>query len=382
MSASPKPVSPETVPASSAESRATSSAALNKSAPRELSSQGLRLAEDAGVEPFLGLHLRREVTHPRLLVLAGRVEGEPLGDARLLGHGVQDVLALLDAAAVDHAEDGVRPVLVGGALVAMGDRLVVGEGVADLVYTLFRHLPDAHRVRPEARLAVVEDGREAAHDLAPLQVVGTIQQPFVREPDLPAPQVEGPRRQGGVLLQGPDGGFVVLRNVPVGALPVDLAVLRGLLLRGGALLHVERDADLEELERGQDPGLLGAAYAVEDVHGAFESQPGIGGHRHRVPEVERIVSLVVVGDAGVGVYRFGTLGEPFGWYLRGHEARLVAEDAGVEDRADLADHPSSFQRLYPADYLVPGDPHLAPDRRKRLPLQRELPLDQVEYVLV
>src|SRR3712207_6211559 len=210
-------------------------------------------AEDAGVEPLPGLHLRGEVAHPRLLVLAGGVEREPLGDAALDGHRVQDALALLDATAVDHREEGVRPVLVRRALVAVGDRLVVGENAADLVYPLDRHLPDAHRVRPEARLAVVEDGREAAHDLAPLEVVGPIEQLLMTEPDLPAPQVERTRRQGDVFLESPDGGPVVLRDVPIGALPVRLAVLRGLLLRGGALLHVERDAYLEELERGQDP---------------------------------------------------------------------------------------------------------------------------------
>src|SRR5918999_2741505 len=202
------------------------------------------------------------------------------------------------------------------------------------------------------------------------------------EPDLPAPQIERPRRQRDVFLEGTDRGLVVLRDIPIGALPVGLAVLRGLLLRGGALLHVERNAYLEELERGQDPGLLGAAYAVQHVHGALETEPGIRWHRHRVPEVVRIVSLVVVGDAGVGVYRFRALGEVVGGDPGGDQAGLVAEDAGVEDRADLAYHPPPLERLYAADDLLARDTHLAPDHRERLPLQRELALDQVEYVLV
>src|SRR5918992_1733935 len=202
------------------------------------------------------------------------------------------------------------------------------------------------------------------------------------EPDLPAPQIERPRRQRDVFLEGPDRGLVVLRDIPIGALPVGLAVLRGLLLRGGALLHVERDAYLEELERGQDPGLLGAAYAVQHVHGALEPQARVGGHRHRVPEVELVVALVVVGDAGMGVYGFGALGELVGWDLGGYQARLIAEDTGVEDGADLAYHVRPLERLYPADHLVARDSHLASDRHERLPLQRKLALDQVEYVLV
>src|SRR5215207_10144440 len=168
----------------------------------------------------------------------------------------------------------------------------------------------------------------------------------------------------------------------VGARPVRLAVLRGLLLGGGARLHVERDAYLEELQGRQNSGLLGAAYAVQHVYGVLEPQAGIGGHSHRVPEVELVVALVVVGDAGVGVYCLGAFVELVRWDLGRHQARLVAEDASVEDRADLAYNPSSFERLYPADDLAARDPHLAPDRRERLPLQRKLPLDEVENVLV
>jgi hypothetical protein len=69
-------------------------------------------------------------------------------------------------------------------------------------------------------------------------------------------------------------------------------------------------------------------------------------------------------------------------YLGGHQAGLVAEDARIEDRADLAYHPPPLERLYAADDLAAPDPHLAPDRRERLPLQRKLALDEVEYVFV
>src|SRR5215208_1002117 len=178
--ASPKPVSPVTIPASKAANSATISAALNKGAfpqnlPPEVRCLRPESAQDACVEALPGLHLGREVAHPRLLVLAGGVEGGVVCKSRLLGHRLENVLALLDAAAVDHGEDGVRPVFVGRSLVAVGDGLVVGEGVAYLLDALVRHPPDPHCIGPEAGLAVVEDRRETAHDLAVAQVVGPLQ---------------------------------------------------------------------------------------------------------------------------------------------------------------------------------------------------------------
>src|SRR5215218_3612779 len=298
-------------------------------------------AQDARIEAFPGLHLGREVAHPRLLVLAGGVEGGVICKAGLLGHRCEDVLALLDGAAVDHREDGVGPIFVGGTLVAVGDGLVVGERVTHLVDAFVGHPPDPHGVGPEAGLAVVEDRGKAAHDLAVAQIVGPLQKILMSETDLPSPQVERPRRQRYVLLEGPDGCLVILRDVPVGALAVGFAVLRGLLFRGGAGVHIQGHPDLEELQGGQDTGLLGAANVMQHVHGAFKAQAGVGRDGHRVPEVELVVAFVVVGDAGVGVDGLGALVE-----------------------------------------LVASDPKFAPDGLERLPLQRDLALDPVEYLPV
>src|ERR687898_1937024 len=379
--ASPKPVSPVTIPASNAAKRATSNAALNKEGflARSLIPES---AQYACVEALPGLHLGREVAHPCLLVLAGGVEGGVVRKSRFLGHRLEDVLALLDAAAMDHGEDGVRPVFVGRSLVAVGDGLVVGEGVAHLVDALVRHSPDPHRVGPEAGLAVVEDRREAAHDLAVTQVVGSLQELLVGEADLPSPQVERTRRQGDILLEGPDGGLIVFRDVPVGTLPVGLAVLGRLFLGRSAGIHIQGHPDLEELQGGQNAGLLGAAYAVQHVDGAFESQAGVGRDGHGIPEVELVVALVVVGDAGVGVYSLGAFAQPVCLDPGGDQARLVAEDARVEDGADLAYHPPPLERLYAPDHLVARDAQLAPDGLERLPLQRDLALDPVEYLPV
>src|ERR671911_1231931 len=379
--ASPKPVSPVTIPASNAAKRATSNAALNKEGflARSLIPES---AQDACVEALPGIHLGREVAHPRLLVLAGGVEGGVICKSRLLGHRLEDVLALLDGAAVDHGEDGVRASLRGRVVVTVGGRLVVGEGVAYLVDALVRHSPDPHRVGPEAGLAVVENRREAAHDLAVAQVVGPLQKLLVGETDLPSPQVERSWRERDVLLEGPNGGLIVLRDVLVGALSVGLAVLGGLLLRRSAGIHIQGHPDLEELQGGQDAGLLGAAYVVQHVHSAFEPQAGVGRDGDGVPEVELVVALVVVGDAGVGVYGLGALVEPVVRDPGGDQARLVAEDARVEDSADLAYHPPPLERLYTPDDLVTRDSQLAPDGLERLPLQWDLALDPVEYLLV
>src|SRR5215210_2523488 len=339
-------------------------------------------AQDARIEAFPGLHLGREVAHPRLLVLAGGVKGGVICEARLLGHRCEDVLALLDGAAMDHGEYGVGPVFVGGTLVAVGDGLVVGERVAHLVDAFVGHPPDPHGVGPEAGLAMVEDRGEAAHDLAVAQIVGPLQELLVGEADLPSPQIERTRRQRYVLLEGPDGGLVVLRDVLVGALAVGFAVLRSLLFRGGAGVHIKGHPDLEELQGGQDTGLLGTANVVQHVDGALEAQAGVGRDGHRVPEVELVVAFVVVGDAGVGVYGLGALVEVVGRDSGGDQARLVAEDARIEDRADLAYYASPLERLNTPDDLVARDPKVAPDGLERLPLQRDLALDPVEYLPV
>src|SRR5919107_19462 len=341
-----------------------------------------RSAQYAGVKALPGLHLRRKVTHPRLLVLAGRVERGVVRKARLLGHSGEHVLALFHAAAVHHGEHRVGPILVGRALIAVGDGLVVGEGVAHLVDTLVGHPPDAHRVGPEARLAVVEHGGEAAHDLAVPQVVGPLQKLLVREADLTAPQVEGTRRQGHVLLQRLDGGLVVLGDVPVGAQPVRLAVLGRLLLGRGARVHVQGHPDLEQLQGGQDAGLLRAANVVQHVHRALQPQTGVRRDGDRVPEVELVVALVVVGDTGVGVDRLRALVQLAGRDGGRDQARLVAQDARVEDRADLAYHPPPLERLYAPDHLIPRYTKLAPDGLERFPLQWDLALDAVEYLPV
>ena len=68
--------------------------------------------------------------------------------------------------------------------------------------------------------------------------------------------------------------------------------------------------------------------------------------------------------------------------LRGHQHRLVAERARVEDRRDLADDALVEQPLDARHHLVLGQPGEAGDMRERPLGEREAALHQVEQLLV
>src|SRR5215217_8059084 len=78
-----------------------------------------RARSNSAVLSFPALEVVGEVEEPDLLELGRRVEGGALLDPGLGGDRVEDRVALLLRAAVGHGEDRVRPVLVGGALVAV-----------------------------------------------------------------------------------------------------------------------------------------------------------------------------------------------------------------------------------------------------------------------
>src|SRR3712207_7936414 len=84
----------------------------------------------------------------------------------------------------------------------------------------------------------------------------------------------------------------------------------------------------------------------------------------------------------MGVYGLGGSVEFRRRYRGGDERGLVAQNAGIEDRADLAYHPSPLQRVYAPDHLVPRQTQISPHRLERLPRKRELPLDVVEQILI
>jgi hypothetical protein len=84
----------------------------------------------------------------------------------------------------------------------------------------------------------------------------------------------------------------------------------------------------------------------------------------------------------VGVYRGGgalwVLGVDFG----GHQHRLIAERAGVEDRGDLADDPLVEQAPGAGEDVVQVQFRLGGDQGEGLGIEREARLQQVHQPLV
>src|SRR5205814_8604171 len=109
-----------------------------------------RARSNSPVLSFPALEVVGEVEEPDLLELGRRVERRAVVDLGLEGDRVEDRVALLLRAAVGHREDGVRPVGVGRALIAVRDPAERGHAPAVVELLAVRHLPDAHAGGPEA----------------------------------------------------------------------------------------------------------------------------------------------------------------------------------------------------------------------------------------
>src|SRR3954451_14175504 len=182
------------------------------------------------------LEVVREVEEADLLELGGAVQRGAVTDAvDLRRDRVEDRVALLLGPPVGHREDGVLPVLVGRALVAVRDPAVGRHQRADLGDAVLRDLPHAHAVGAEAGAAVEEDRGDAAEQPALLHADEVVKEALNSDAEL--------ARGVGVRLG--DHGQVALRGenhrtveVVVGL----LAELDGLLgdARGGERLRVAR----------------------------------------------------------------------------------------------------------------------------------------------
>src|SRR3954453_20116433 len=89
-----------------------------------------------------------EVVQADLLVLGRRGQDRAIVPVELVlvGDPVEDRVALLLGAPVGHREDGVRPVRIGGALVAVRDPTDRGHLAADLEHPVLGNSPHAHTV--------------------------------------------------------------------------------------------------------------------------------------------------------------------------------------------------------------------------------------------
>ena len=280
-----------------------------------------------------------------------------------------------------HGEDRVGPVLVGRALVAVGDAAEGGHARADLGDLVVGHAPDAHAVGAEARAAVEEDRGDAAQDPAVLHPEQVLDERVLRHAEL--------GRRGRVGLG--DDGQVALRSADDRAVELvegDLLdrrrhdLLGGHGERVGAALHLEVHANLEQLERGQLAHGIGAGLALQDLERPVEAELGVLLDRDREPHVEVVVAQVVVRDAGVRVDDLGRPPRVLRVDARGDEHRLVAQGARVEDRRHLADDPGVEQLLDAAQDIGLRDGELAGDGCVRARLDREAALHQVEQALV
>src|SRR3954464_11842811 len=138
---------------------------------RSYRSADLVMRRSLGVRRLPLLELLGEVQEPDLLELGRRVERGALADAGVLGDRREDRVALLLRPPVGHREDRVRPVLVGGALVAVRDAAERRHAAPDLADALLRDLPDAHAVGAEAGAAMEEDRGDAPQDPALLHAL-------------------------------------------------------------------------------------------------------------------------------------------------------------------------------------------------------------------
>ena len=107
-----------------------------------------------------------------------------------------------------------------------------------------------------------------------------------------------------------------------------------------------------------------------------------GRHGERVPEVVRVVALVVVAHARVLADHRGGFVDAVGVDLRGDERGLVAERARVEDRRELPEHARGLRGAQPFHHVGLGDPEPLAQCGERRGDQGEVPLDRIEQLFV
>ena len=116
---------------------------------------------------------------------------------------------------------------------------------------------------------------------------------------------------------------------------------------------------------------------AQQLHRPLQPQPRVGRHAEREPDVELVLALVVVGDAGVGVEDLGRCSSALGRRPRGDQHRPVAELARVEDGRDLPDDPLAAQAAHPLQHLVLAQPQRLAEPGVGTLDNRKLVLDQI-----
>ena len=257
-------------------------------------------------------------------------------DPALLRDRVEDRVALLLRAAVGHREHRVGPVLVGGALVAVGDAAEGGHQRRQLHDPLLRHLPDPHPVGGEAGAAMEEDRGHAAQRLALLHRLEMLEQLVLGDADLRGRRRVGLGDDRHVPLQRADHRDTSRSDSSIGSGSIGSCAAPG----GGQVLGGPSISRLMLILNSLSVGSwrIDSAPVSSASTSSVPCRPsrdaGLGGDRE--PHVEVVVAQVVVRDAGVGVHDPRSAVRVLRVDLGGHEHRAVAEHARVEDRRDLA----------------------------------------------
>ena len=184
-----------------------------------------------------------------------------------------------------------------------------------------------------------------------------------------------------ITLEGPDHADVQL----VVGLALGFGRLRRLHRLGqriGAALHLEIHPDLEQLQGRQLPNRLRAGELGEHVKRALKAERRVRLGGDREPDVELVITQIVVRDPGVLVDDVRRAPGVLGIDLGRDQHRGVAERAGVEDRRHLTDDPLLQQMRYPRQHLLLGDLRLFGHVQVGSRRDRKRALHEVEQALV
>ena len=110
-------------------------------------------------------------------------------------------------------------------------------------------------------------------------------------------------------------------------------------------------ARLVQLHRGQRADGVALGFLTEQLDRPLQTELRRRTDRDREPQIEVVVALVVLRDAGVAVDHGRGFIDPLRAHARGDEAGAITERARVEVRADLANHSFALELLGAFDDL-------------------------------
>ena len=152
-------------------------------------------------------------------------------------------------------------------------------------------------------------------------------------------------------------------------------------IRGMGVDHLEIRG-LEELDRGQRPDRESVCLVGQELDRAVEPQPRLRADGDGEPEVEVVVSPVVLGHARMSADRGGSRIERLIVDPSRHQARSVSDGPRLEGRRDLFDDSLALQTLGAFDDLLFRHVDALSDNRKWRGDERYLRLQSGQQLAV